>query len=173
MSSRPHQSELREPLSTRDFGVLVSASEASWAARLRAALSGEAIAVEELESLSDVKTAMRRRPASVAVVELAAGGLEPVADVLWHAQRRFAAVRMIVLAQRGMEPCEALARELGAIHFAVMPRDLGPLVETIRRRHGELPRPRCELIDPLPSRLPWPEWATGGRRSTKPPTTEP
>jgi hypothetical protein len=133
--------------------VIVCERNGHWAARLRQTLALPSGRLRETRTPAHCLEALAAAPASLVLVELPAGREEAALELISRVEREFPPARSVVLAERGLERLETAARELGAIHFAVAPRDLRPLAELARRMFQRSTPPTASLEDEIYSEL--------------------
>jgi DNA-binding NtrC family response regulator len=133
--------------------LIVCERTGRWAAALRSAWSPPRGWLRETRSSAECLEALDAAPASLVLVELLAGDAADGLELLAAIDRRHPLARSAVVAQRGLERLEPLARELGAIHFTVVPRDVRPLVRLVERALEGTPPPELPLVERLLAEL--------------------
>jgi len=131
-----------------------------WAVGLRCAAAPLDLKIHETRSLSDGWERLRQYPVSFVIAELTTANADALLGRIASLARDFPAARAAVVAERSLAEYEGLVRELGAVWFAVSPRELGPLVELARRHLERAPSPPSDFVAEIWNSLPWETFST-------------
>lgn len=94
-------------------------------------------------------------PTAFIVAELTADGVEQTLDLLIELNLGFPQAASAVVADRAMSAYEELARELGALAFAVSPLELDAICELARRHIGKKTVEPSNMYEKTWNELPW------------------
>lgn len=127
--------------------------------RARGAESRADIRLIETRSPIECIEAIRAAPSAFVLLELTASDCDRALELLLEISTRRRDVAAAVVAERSLKAYEWLARELGAVHFVVSPRELPPLVGMVERFAERFaarqPPPELELEESVWASLPW------------------
>ena len=141
--------------------VLICERTGAWAAAWRRVWSRRAThgnlapRLIEVRSTQECREVAADHPATFVVAELTAAGVEQTLDLLFDLGSRFPGVASAVVAERAMSAYEELARELGALAFAVSPLDLEPVCDLAQRHLCRGAIEPSDIYEKIWSELPW------------------
>jgi hypothetical protein len=140
-------------------GQWAAAWRIAWRRRLRGAEPRAEVRVRETRSAAECLETIASAPAAFVVLELTAADCDRALDLLFEVSTRYRGAAAAVAAERSMRHYEWLARELGAVHFVVSPRELPPLVGMVERFAerfaARVPERELEFEDSVWASLPW------------------
>ncbi len=135
--------------------LIVCERTGAWAVALRRELAEAGVRVWETRTLDYCWSELAESPASVVVLELAAGNVSETLHRLVRLRREFPGARLAVAAERRLARFEPLLREAGAVGFASSPRQVGALARLACRRLAQVPPPSQSLTERVWANLPW------------------
>ncbi len=145
----------RSPAKAAGARWIVCEGSGRWAIGLRREAAPAGIRLHETRSLADAWSMLGQFPSSFLVAELTLANAQPLLDRMAGMRRAYPLARIAVVAERSLADYEWLAREAGAVWFAVSPRELRPIV-AIAERHVRLaPTPAGDFVQEIWDALPW------------------
>jgi DNA-binding NtrC family response regulator len=140
-------------------GQWAAAWRIAWRRRLRGAEPRADIRVRETRSAAECLEAIESAPAAFVVLELTAADCDRALDLLFEISTRYRGAAAAVAAERTTKHYEWLAREMGAVHVLVSPRELPSLVGMVERFAerfaARFPQRELEFEDRVWASLPW------------------
>jgi hypothetical protein len=94
-------------------------------------------------------------PASILVAQLTPSVSAELSDLVIRFRREFPAVRTLAVADRTTEPLRWQLLETGIVWLCTSPRELGPILDIIRRHFEQVPRPPRFPEQRIWDELPW------------------
>ena len=137
-------------------GQWAAAWRIAWDRRLRRGEPAAEIRVRQTRSPAECLEAIEAAPAAFVLVELTAANCDRMLDLLFEiSSRHRCAAAAAVAADRSLRDFELAARELGALHFLVSPRELPGLAALVERFAARAPQGELEFEDRVWASLPW------------------
>lgn len=111
----------------------------------------------ETRSPAECLEKLAKAPAAFVLVELTAESCDRALELLSQIALRCRQAVAAVAAERRLADHEWLARELGAAHFIISPRELPGLCRMVERHAALAPEIELELEERIWASLPWGE----------------
>lgn len=153
MNSPPNPQ--RPPAEAAPARLIALERTGAWAVALRRELPGSGVPVCETRSVPECWEMLQRHPASFVVAELTRSGAPALLHAIAWLERDFPLARVAVVAERSLAAWEWPAREAGAVHFTVSPRQLRPLADLAIRHLEDAPKPQRSVVERIWASLPW------------------
>jgi hypothetical protein len=128
-----------------------------WAVALRWALADDGIRVHETRNWADCCQAMQPAERVLLALEMREDNVEEVLRRLFALRQSDADIGTVILTRRALREYEWPLRELGALHVALSPRNLQPLVGLAQRFLHQAEKSPQNPHDWAWERLPWPD----------------
>lgn len=128
----------------------------SWARHLQRLLTPHGPRLHQSRTRRACREILADNPASIVVAEWTAEALAEVIDFADRVRREFPAVRMVAVADRRVEPFRWQIFQSGLVWLCTSPRQLGPVVEIVRRHLDEVSEPPRSPEQRIWDELPWP-----------------
>jgi hypothetical protein len=135
--------------------LIVLERTGAWAVALRRELPASGMPIHETRSVPECWEMLRRHPASFLVAELTQSSAQTLLERIAWLERDFPLARAAVVAERSLTAWQWPAREAGAVHFTVSPRELRPLADVAIRHLEAAPKPRRSVVERIWASLPW------------------
>lgn len=143
------------PTRRKPARLIVWEQDGSWARHLRRLLAPDGLRVYETRTSATCREMLGESPASIVVARWTTTNVGELTSLIGRFGRDYPYARVIAVADQILEPLRWRVLESGAVWLCTSPRELGPVVDIVRRHLERVPEPSRSPEQRIWDELPW------------------